>query len=85
MKGEREAGGIRCGEVLAILSDYLDRALDQSQAARVEAHLRECDLCERFGGEFGEMIRALRDHLGEPEKLEAAVARRLRERLERNG
>ena len=63
MTVEREVAGIRCGEVLARLSDYLDDELPMSERRRVEAHLRGCDVCERFGGEMAELVALLRRHL----------------------
>lgn len=83
MRDEREAGGIRCGEVLASLSEYLDGSLDAERMARIEAHLRECDLCERFGGTFARTIQGIREILAQPEALDDTVRARLRERLDR--
>ena len=83
MDGEREAGGLRCGEVLALLSEYLDRELEPAARARVDAHLAECDLCERFGGRFAASVRRLRQALAEPPPPDPALAERLRRRLDR--
>jgi anti-sigma factor RsiW len=82
MRGEREAGGLWCREVLAVLSDYLDGELGPAARARVEAHLAECDVCERFGGRFAESLRRLRQELTDPPAVEPEVARRLRRRLD---
>jgi anti-sigma factor RsiW len=78
---EREVGGIGCGEVLRQLSDYLDGELSPEEVARVEAHLRGCDRCERFGGAFGRLMTVLRRELGPAEPLDREVAVRLRARL----
>jgi anti-sigma factor RsiW len=78
---ERHVGGIGCGEVLRRLSDYLDGELSPEEVARVEAHLRGCDRCERFGGAFGRLMAALRRELGPAEPLDREVAARLRARL----
>jgi anti-sigma factor RsiW len=80
---DRTVAGITCREVLSSLSGYLDGELDAAEAARLEAHVRECDRCERFGGRFGAVIRALRSTLGgEAPAPEPGVAERLRARLE---
>jgi len=82
MAVEREVAGVRCGEVLADLSDYLDVELPAERRAQLEAHLRGCTVCERFGGSFSTAIQALRQE----ETLEASEASnvfsRLRSRLE---
>ena len=79
---EREVGGMRCGEVLGVLSEYLDGDLAAERRAQLEAHLQGCDVCRRFGGAFATSIEALRQE--EPtEAAEASgVFARLRSRLE---
>ena len=77
----RVVAGIRCIEVLEILSDYLDGDVSQEVKERIEAHLRGCDQCERFGGQMSSIVKSLREQLREPEPLEAGVAKRLRDRL----
>ncbi|RIZ70298.1 MAG: hypothetical protein D0530_08110 [Methylococcales bacterium] len=57
---ERQVGGIRCGEVLAELSDFLDGELVSERRDQVMAHLQGCDICERFGGVFTMAIQSLR-------------------------
>ncbi len=81
MSAERDVGGIRCTEVLAVLSDFLDGNLDEPTRSRVNAHLAGCDWCERFGGEFAATVAALRHQLGAPEPIGSIVSQRLRERL----
>ena len=83
MKGERVVGGLSCGQVLDRLSDYLDDELPGEGRAAIEAHLRGCDGCARFGGELRATVEALREHLlaaPQPpsrlrERLAAALAR----------
>ena len=77
----REVGGIRCVDVLASLSDYLAGEVTEERRQAIEAHLRGCDHCERFGGRMGQLIAALRASLGDAGPLPADVARRLRRRL----
>jgi anti-sigma factor RsiW len=76
---ERDVGGLRCSEVLARLSDYIDGAVDASTLAQIEAHLAGCTLCERFGKDFGEMVVAVRRHADEEGPLEAALVDRILE------
>ena len=85
MTVEREAGGMRCGEVLAELSDYLDGELEGERRAQVEAHLHGCDVCERFGSSFSAILQALRQGGFSPTAEEPAVYERLQARLARAG
>jgi len=77
MNGERLVGGLRCGEVLERLSDYLDGDADAPTRARIEEHLRGCEGCARFGGELSATIRALRAHLLGSARAPASVQARL--------
>ena len=81
MKGDRFVGGLWCHQVLAKLSDYMDGEIAESGRERVEAHLRECDICERFGGDFAHEIRQIRTALHTPPSLEPEVAKRLQEKI----
>jgi len=80
MKGERTVAGLTCSQVLASLSDYLDGDLPAPERARLEAHVRACDHCARFGGVFATVVRALRTSLqaGEPPR---GVVERVMERI----
>lgn len=79
----RVVAGIRCIEVLELLSDYLDGEVSQVDRDRIEAHLRGCDLCERFGGQMSSIVKSLRVTLRDPEPLDHGVAERLLNRLKR--
>lgn len=57
---ERNVGGLRCSEVLAVLSEYVDGELTDSGVGKVESHLLSCPNCERFGRNFGAMVVSLR-------------------------
>jgi anti-sigma factor RsiW len=63
MARDREIAGIRCMEVLEVLDDYLDDALDDQTRAQVESHLTECGWCATFGGRYAETVRQLRTQL----------------------
>ena len=69
MAENRIVGGLSCFEVLAKLSDYLDGELVLEDKAKVEAHLAGCDACTKFGGEFGAVVKALRERLGPTDRL----------------
>lgn len=73
MADNQLVGGLRCFEVLAVLSDYVDGELDAETKAKVEAHLAGCDACTKFGGEFGAVVGALRQKLQADEPSAAAA------------
>jgi anti-sigma factor RsiW len=75
MKDEREVAGLRCSAVLAQLSSYLDGELAPAARAAVEAHVRGCDACTRFGGAFAGVVRRLRVELGADTVPDAVRAR----------
>jgi anti-sigma factor RsiW len=58
-----DLGALTCMEVLSVLSDYLDGELPVKQHNQVEAHVRGCDACTKFGGEFAAVVTALRKTL----------------------
>lgn len=72
---DRVVAGLRCRDVLALLADYVDGELDPSTADRVNEHLRGCDACEKFGGEYGDLVTRLRAQLGVAEPDAGARAR----------
>ncbi len=81
IEDEKVIAGISCGQVLERLSDYLDGDLPPEERERVEAHLRGCDGCSRFGGEFKATVSALRRLLGRPGGLPEGFRDRLRRSL----
>ena len=80
MKGERLVAGLRCSEVLADLSDFIDGSLDAERIARLQGHVAGCQVCERFGATFKTAVRALRE-LRAPPDVDPAIAKRLRDAL----
>jgi anti-sigma factor RsiW len=76
--------GVRCNDVLADLSAYLDGDLPAERRRHIEAHLKGCDWCERFGGEFSAVVPAFRQALSRPTDPDPEVRQRLRERLKRD-
>jgi len=53
-------GGMRCSEVLAQLSEFLDGGLSVGERGAIEAHVRVCPDCTRFGGVFSTVLGRLR-------------------------
>ena len=83
MAHDRRVSGVRCSDVLELLPDYVDGGLAEGDVARVEGHLRGCDWCERFGGEYAATVAAIRSRLAIPEPLDAGVRARLAAALDR--
>lgn len=78
---EREVAGLRCGEVLAELSDYFDGDLTEARGQQLEAHLHGCDVCERFGSAFTAAIRSLHEETSAAPEEATGLLERLRRRL----
>lgn len=81
-RDEKVIAGLSCGDVLALLSDYLDGDLAEAPRRQVEEHLRGCEGCTRFGGEFTATVRALRAHLARSAEVPPRVLDRLRVALD---
>ena len=76
----RVVAGLRCRDVLAMLADYVDGDLRADDVARVDAHLRACDRCVKFGGEYAALVEALKRRLAQ-EALSTEARARVRSRL----
>ncbi|RLB41628.1 MAG: hypothetical protein DRH30_06405 [Deltaproteobacteria bacterium] len=74
---DRLIAGVRCSNVLANLSDYLDAELDAATIARIEEHLLGCSNCERFGKNFGSMVASLRREYNTPEAVDVDALSRM--------
>ncbi len=81
-RDEKVIGGLSCSDVLALLSDYLDGDLEAGARQRVEEHLRGCDGCARFGGQFKVTVQALKSHLRRAPAVPPGVLDRLRVALD---
>jgi RNA polymerase sigma-70 factor, ECF subfamily len=81
VENEREVGGLSCSAVLTRLGDYVDGELAAEEVARVEAHLRGCHVCERFGGRYAHVVKSARARLGAPPALDTTKLDRLRAAL----
>ncbi|HSK25946.1 MAG TPA: zf-HC2 domain-containing protein [Jiangellales bacterium] len=43
-----QGGDVRCQQVVELVTDYLEDALDADLRSRVEAHLADCDGCQEY-------------------------------------
>ena len=50
---------IHCQEIVELVTDYLEGALDPDMTAEVEAHLQLCDGCDIYVEQMRATIRAL--------------------------
>lgn len=77
----RIVAGLSCVDVLERLSAYLDGDLSAPERAAVEAHLRQCPNCARFGSSVQAVLGQLQSAHPADADLEKAVAERLASRL----
>jgi anti-sigma factor RsiW len=80
---ELTVAGLKCSQVLALLTDYLDRELDAATAKRIEGHLLGCPNCERFGKSFGRMVVSLQRDSAIPEDIDSELVTRLLTAIDR--
>lgn len=78
---DRLVAGLRCRDVLADLSLYIDGELPAARVQQIQEHLRGCDWCERFGGRFSAIVAQFRRELHDAEPLDQGIAFRLNQRL----
>jgi anti-sigma factor RsiW len=50
-----------CQELVELVTDYLEGALEESERARFEAHLEECDGCRAYLAQMRTTVRLVRD------------------------
>ena len=81
IENEKVIAGLSCTQVLERLSDYLDGDLPEADSTSIEAHLRGCDGCARFGGEFRSVVESLRVNLARSRSLPAGFRERLRKAI----
>lgn len=65
----------RCRDIVELLGEYLDGALDPETASALEAHLAGCQDCEAFFNTYRGTVRSSRA------LSERQLPRELRERL----
>jgi len=82
VENEREVGGLTCSAVLARLGDYVDGDTSTSERTQIDAHLRGCNVCERFGGRYSSVVHRARERLGAAPAVDEAQLARIRALLE---
>ncbi len=82
---DRDIAGIRCKEVLAHLSEYVDGDIDPRTKKKIDGHLAGCDWCEKFGGEFSKVIGEFRRNLSRAAPIDQSLAERLRAKINQAG
>jgi anti-sigma factor RsiW len=78
---DRVIAGLRCRDLLSLVTDYVDGDLNDEEVVRVDAHLRGCVHCGKFGGEYGALVGELKSHFKAP-PVNADVRARLANRME---
>lgn len=78
---QRTVGGLSCGEVLQVLSSYVDGELNDEGRAQVDAHLKGCSVCERFGGRFSLLVHDARAALGVETAIDGDAVQAMLDRL----
>ncbi len=53
----RRPAPLSCQELVELVTDYLEGALDEQTRARFEAHLADCDGCSEYIEQMRETIR----------------------------
>jgi anti-sigma factor RsiW len=79
---DRRVAGLRCRDVLADLSEFLDGNLAPERLASIQAHLAACDTCARFGGTVGTIVAALRAERDQPSPFDTTALSTLRDRVQ---
>ena len=82
---ERTVSGMRCSEVLELLTEYVDGELDVACTEIIDNHLLGCPNCERFGRNFGAMVVSLRQEAEQSEAVQLDVMARLLSELREMG
>ncbi len=78
---DRRVAGLRCRDVLADLSEFLDGNLPPERVASIQAHLAGCDTCARFGGRVGALVGALQADRDRAPRLDDVALAALRDRV----
>lgn len=66
---------VACQEIVELVTDYLEHALDSEIAARFEEHINFCDGCEAYLGQVRTTIETISEI--EPEDVPAETSARL--------
>jgi anti-sigma factor RsiW len=63
---------VTCQELVELVTDYFDGALDEARRDQFEAHLNVCPGCERYVEQLRVTLRLTRDLTGLERKPEVA-------------
>ena len=61
-----EEDEMTCRELIQVVTDYLDGALNDADRVRLEAHLQECSYCDEYVAQMRQTIEALGELPSEP-------------------
>lgn len=53
------SGGMDCNELVELVTEYLDDALDPETRSRFDVHLLECEGCENYLEQFRATVRTV--------------------------
>jgi anti-sigma factor RsiW len=56
---EKDLPEMPCRELMEVITEYLEDRLSPLDRARFEAHLAECEACQRYLEQFRQTIRVL--------------------------
>ena len=68
-------GGVRCVEMVELMTDYLEGVLRPANRARFEAHIAGCEHCTAYLAQMRMTVHMVRQI--EPEELDPGVERGL--------
>jgi len=78
---DRMIAGLRCRDLLSLVTDYVDGELSAVDSGQVDSHLRGCVHCAKFGGEYGALVGELKSYLKTP-TVSSDIRARLANRME---
>ena len=81
---EADARRLKCGDIQAVLFDYMTRELGAGRSELVREHLRKCTACQKEAAEIGEMVDALRGASKGGAAIEEHLSEARRKRLVRS-
>ncbi len=70
-----------CEEIIALLTPYLDRELDEAEASTVRRHLESCSHCASYFSFESSMLKLVKSKLNEC-KMPAGLEKRIFDTLQ---
>ena len=59
--GRHSAAGIECQQLVELVTEYLDGALDEATRVLIDHHLEQCDGCTEFVAQMRQTAAVARD------------------------